>query len=106
MQSANTLTWMDVCRGTSFLPPTGSGGQGASWAGAREYLKEEDIAAVSPEVSNFAVHLPLRVLNPGQPAASKAVRVLRLSRELCRILPSKERAPYLVVAEVLQTSFR
>lgn len=82
----------------AFLAPPGGGG--------REWLNEADIAAVCPEVSHFAVHLPLRMLSPGQPAGTNAVRVLRLCRELCRVLPSKERAPYLVVAEVLQTSFR
>lgn len=74
--------------------------------GGREWLNEHDVAAVCPDVCHHAVHLPIKVLKPGQPAATRAVRVLRLCRELCRVLPSKERAPYLVVAEVLQTSFR
>lgn len=104
-------------RGMAFLNPSGGGfGQGGGGSGGsggkdrggggREWLNEADIAAVCPEVSHHAVHLPLRILAPGHPAATKAVRVLRLCRELCRVLPSKERAPYLVVAEVLQTSFR
>lgn len=82
---------------------TGGVGDGAS---GREWLNERDVAAVCPEVSHHALHLPIKVLKPGHPAATRAVRVLRLCRELCRVLPSKERAPYLVVAEVLQTPFR
>ncbi|CAM9872439.1 unnamed protein product [Laminaria digitata] len=81
---------------------TAGAGNGAS---GREWLNERDVAAVCPEVSHHALHLPIKVLKPGHPAATRAVRVLRLCRELCRVLPSKERAPYLVVAEVLQTPF-
>lgn len=90
----------------SFIAPPGSASHGATWSGPAEWLDEGDIARMCPEVSHHAVHLPLRVLHPGQPAGSRAVRVIRMCRELCRVLPSKERAPYLVVAEVLQTSFR
>ncbi len=86
------------------MPGDSAGGGGGG--GGREWLNEHDVAAVCPEVSHHAIHLPIKVLKPGQPAATRAVRVLRLCRELCRVLPSKERAPYLVVAEVLQTSFR
>lgn len=75
-------------------------------SGGREWLNEHDVAAVCPEVSHYAIHLPIQSLKPGQPAGGGAMRVLRLCRELCRVLPSKERAPYLVVAEVLQTPFR
>lgn len=97
-----------VYRGASFEIPgdTVAGGGGSGGGGGREWLNEHDVAAVCPEVSHHAIHLPIKVLKPGQPAATRAVRVLRLCRELCRVLPSKEKAPYLVVAEVLQTSFR
>ena len=64
------------------------------------------MAALCPEVSHHALHLPIQVLKPGQAEGARAMRVLRLCRELCRVLTSKERAPYVVVAEVLQTSFR
>ncbi|CAM9139646.1 unnamed protein product [Choristocarpus tenellus] len=70
----------------------------------REWWSDADVAAVCPEAAHFAVHLPLRMLEPGHPASNSVLRVLRLTRDLCRVLPSKERAPYLVVAEVLQTS--
>ncbi|CAM9270827.1 unnamed protein product [Ascophyllum nodosum] len=93
-------------RGASFQAPgvgvTGSDGSG----GGREWLNELDVAALCPEVSHHALHLPIQVLKPGQAEGARAMRVLRLCRELCRVLTSKERAPYVVVAEVLQTSFR
>ncbi|CAM9548682.1 unnamed protein product [Ectocarpus fasciculatus] len=93
-------------RGASFeIPGDTVAGGGGGGGGGREWLNEHDVAAVCPEVSHHAIHLPIKVLKPGQPAATRAVRVLRLCRELCRVLPSKEKAPYLVVAEVLQTSF-
>lgn len=91
-----------------FQAPGGSGTGNDVGGGSvgREWLNEEDVAALCPEVSHHALHLPIQILKPGQAAGTTAMRVLRLCRELCRVLPSKERAPYLVVAEVLQTSFR
>lgn len=55
-----------MLRGASFKVPGGSEGGGLSaggggGGGAREWLNEHDVAAVCPEVSHHAVHLPIKV---------------------------------------------
>jgi hypothetical protein len=72
---------------------------GGEWA-----LDEADIAARGPDAAAFAVCLPLRAMAPGRCEGRHALRVLRVVKEMCHPLQSRERVPYLVTAEVLQTS--
>jgi hypothetical protein len=80
-------------RGRSFEMPSGG-----EWA-----IDEEAVAAACPEAANFALHLPMSLMDPVCAHCHQAVRVLRLVKELCHPLPSRERAPFMVTAEVLQT---
>lgn len=69
----------------------GSGGSNPSW------LNEEHIARQCPDVASHSVHLPLL------DGANPIFRFLRLVSGECELLPSRERCPYMVVAELLQT---
>ncbi|CAM9330672.1 unnamed protein product [Chrysoparadoxa australica] len=69
-------------------------------------LDEAEVAKLCPEAARYALHLPLRVMSPTGEDGRCVMRVLRVAKEMCQILPSRERAPYLVTCEVLQTSLR
>lgn len=77
-------------RGEEMESPDDSRG-GLSW------LNEEHIARQCPDVAVHSVHFPLLDgVNP-------VYRILRLVTSECEVLPSRERCPYTVVAELLQT---
>ncbi|KAG5192696.1 hypothetical protein JKP88DRAFT_292092 [Tribonema minus] len=81
-------------RGKAFETPLG-----AEWP-----LEEADVASRRPDAANFAIVLPLRAMAPGCREGRCVLRVLRIVKELSHPLQSRERVPYLVTAEVLQTS--
>lgn len=74
---------------------TGGGSAGAS--AHPSWLTEEHIARQCPEVAAHSVHLPML------DGSSPIFRFLRLVSAECELLPSRERCPYMVVAELLQT---
>ena len=57
------------------------------------------VAALCPEVAAYSLHVPL------QHCREKVQRLLQFVVSECEILPSKERSPYLLVAEVLEQPF-
>lgn len=57
------------------------------------------VAALCPEVAAYSLHVPL------QHCREKVQRLLQFVVSECEILPSKERCPYLLVAEVLEQPF-
>ncbi len=63
------------------------------------------IAAACPEAAHFALCLPMRLKASRSISKSgNAVRLLRLVKELSHPLPSRERAPFVVTAEVLESN--
>eukprot|EP00981_Chlorochromonas_danica_P004902 scaffold988_cov165-Ochromonas_danica.AAC.4 len=65
----------------------GSAGQGIS---------VHTVASLCPAIASYSLHLPL--LHSHNPI----YRILRFLEEECEILPSKDKAPYLVVVELLE----
>ncbi len=57
------------------------------------------VASLCPEVAAYSMHVPL------QHCREKVQRLLQFVVSECEILPSKERCPYLLVAEVLEQPF-
>lgn len=65
----------------------GSTGQG---------INVHTVASLCPAIASYSLHLPL--LHSHNPI----YRILRFLEEECEILPSKDKAPYLVVVELLE----
>ena len=64
-----------------------------------QQLSAEQVASCCPSAAAFSLHLPL------QHCREKTLRILRFVDAECEVLPSKERCPYLVVAELLEQPF-
>lgn len=80
------------------LPPYAGGSTGSTAnSNNPNWLNEEHIARQCPEVAAHSVHLPML------DGANPIFRFLRLVSGECELLPSRERCPYMVVAELLQT---
>ncbi len=69
-------------------------------------VDEEVVASACPDAAHFALSLPMRLETTRSITSSgnNAVRILRLVKELSHLLPSRERAPFVVVAEVLESN--
>ena len=59
----------------------------------------KEVASMCPAAAAYSLHLPL------QHCKERASRILRFVEAECEVLPSKERCPYLVVAELLEQPF-
>ena len=88
--------------------PWGVGGYGGmpvtegAEPGARKFqptITAQQVASLCPEVAAYSLHIPL------QHSREKVQRLLQFVVPECEILPSKERCPYLLVAEVLEQPF-
>jgi hypothetical protein len=62
-------------------------------------LTAHNIAALCPAAAEYSLHLPLHQCN------DQVMRILRFVESECEVLPSKERCPYLVTAELIPQSF-
>lgn len=62
-------------------------------------LNVDQIAQMCPAAACFSLHFPL------QHSKNKTLRILRFVESECELLPSKDRAPYLVVVELLEQPF-
>ncbi|KAJ1441805.1 hypothetical protein B484DRAFT_390467, partial [Ochromonadaceae sp. CCMP2298] len=62
-------------------------------------LTAATVAQLCPEAAQYSLHLPL------QHGKDTCLRILRFVEAECEVLPSKERCPYLVVAELLEQDF-
>lgn len=59
----------------------------------------QQVAQACPGAASYSLHLPL------QHCRERVQRILRFVETECEVLPSKERCPYVLVAEVLEESF-
>lgn len=62
-------------------------------------LSAKQVADACPSAAAYSLHLPL------QHCREKVQRILQFVETECEVLPSKERCPYLLVAEVLEQPF-
>ena len=65
-----------------------------------KYDKITDVNNVIRDSAAYSVHIPL------QHCGDKVLRVLRFVEGECEVLPSKERCPYLLLAEVVEQDFQ
>lgn len=63
------------------------------------HLSPHHISHLLPEAACFSLHFPL------QHSQENVLRVLRLVESECEVLPSKDRTPYLLVAEVIEENY-
>ena len=60
------------------------------------WIDPDITARLCPDIAHHSIHLPLT------DCSGPCLRFLRIVTEECEVLPSRERTPYLIVAELLQ----
>lgn len=110
-QVNNLLYNRMLSRGTSTFNSNGGMGSGQAQGGNGNYRQQPQqpqqppyinahtVAASMPEAAAYSLHIPL------QHCRERTQRVLRFVESECEMLPSKERTPYLIVAEVIEQPF-
>jgi len=76
------------------------GGVNAAGSGGGFYgITSYQVAQACPDAAAYSLHLPL------QHCREKVQRILQFVEAECEVLPSKERCPYVLVAELLEQPF-